>query len=267
MRTLVNELEEIIEKARWPREHLMTMKSRRIYEDGLDIVNLYRGRPEIYLDALHMFQATRSSPYSNAGIAFTLTMAASREDSPRAVKQGLETALHWLEKSQFSEPDRSEINFIEAVIYINGGDLKNGRVVLDHLNQQDSSNYYVCLTEMNYWYQKGAKQQYSQWLQRAMKSANNNTRQVYVLNSIGNFYIDNREFKKSIKTFQKLLKIDPNDPWAWHNLSVIFVEMKQYKEADRCNKKALDIMDFVAAREIEQDIKENRGVLGRLFGK
>lgn len=266
MRTLVSELEKIIEQARWPMEHLMTMKSRRIYEDGLDIVNSYRGHPAVFLDALSAFQATRSTPYAYAGIAFTLAMVASRENTSKAIKRGLDKAMHWLEKSQKLEPDRAEINFIEAVIYLNNKDLDNGRVILNYLNQQDSRNYYICLTEMNYWRRRGDKRQYLQWTQQAMKSANNKMRQAYVLNSLANLYLEDKMYEKSIKTFKKVIKLDPDDPWAWHNMSVIFVELKQFKEADQCNKNALSIMDFGAARQIEQEIKENRGLLGRLFG-
>lgn len=268
MKTLVGELEKIIEQAQWPMEHQMTMKSRRIYEEGLDIVNSYRGHPAVFLDGLNAFQATRSTPYAYAGIAFTLTVAASGEDTSKAIKQGLEKAMHWLEKSQYLEPDRLEINFIEATIYMYGKDLRNSRVVLDYLNQQDSrNNYYVCLTEMNYWRKRGLKQQYFQWFQQAMKTADNNRRQAFVLNSLANFYLENRMYEKSIKAFQKVVKLDPNDPWAWHNMSLMFLDMKQLKEAGQCNKVALSIMDFGAARQIEQEIKKNRGIFGRLFSK
>jgi hypothetical protein len=41
--------------------------------------------------------------------------------------------------------------------------------------------------------------------------------------------------------------------------------MKQFKEAEQCNKRALSIMDFGAARDIEQVIKKNRGGLSRFL--
>jgi hypothetical protein len=49
-------------------------------------------------------------------------------------------------------------------------------------------------------------------------------------------------------------------------MSVMYVRLDRFKEADQCNKRALSLMDFGAAREIEQVIKQNRGGLGRLFG-
>jgi tetratricopeptide (TPR) repeat protein len=266
MKTFVDQLENIIQQAAWPMEHRLTMQSRRIYENGLDIVNAYRGHSGIYIEALKIFQGTNSCPYAYAGIAFTLTMASSGEDNVNAVRRGFQKALDWLEKSQAVEPDRPEINFVEAVIYINRGQLENGRLILDHLTTQDPRNYYLCLTEMNYWRRQGDEQRYLHWVHQAMEGANNNHRHAYVLNALAGFHLDKRRYDKSIKLYQKVVEINPHDSWAWHNMSTMLVKMKQFKEAKICNERALKIMDFGAAREIEQEIKKNLGGLSRLFG-
>jgi tetratricopeptide (TPR) repeat protein len=266
MKTLITELDHVVQQAEWPMEHRLTMQSRRIYENGLDLVNAYRGHPGIYIEALKMFQRSNSCPYAYAGIAFTLTMASSGEDA-NAARPGFQKALKWLEKSQAIEPDRPEINFIEAVIYINRGQLENGRLILDHLTTQDARNYYVCLTEMNYWHQQGDEDRFLQWIHQALEEASNSHRQAYVLNSLANFHFAKRSYNKSIKLFQKVVEIDPYDPWAWHNMSLMLVRMKQFKEAKLCNERALKIMDFGAARQVEQEIKKNLGGLSRLFGR
>lgn len=263
---MINELEEIIEQIRWPMEHRMTMKSRRIYEEGLDTIDAYRGNSEVFLDALNIFQTTYSTPYAYAGIAYTLAMASSEESRPKTIERGLLQAMDWLEKSQYLEPDRTEINFIEAVIYMKQGNLRDARLILDHINQ-DTRNYYVCLAELDYWYKQGNEEQYYyHWFERAKKIANNKLRQARVFNSLANFQLDREMYEKSIKTFYKVVQVTPDDPWAWHNMSVIFVRIKQFKEAAHCNKQALSIMEFEAARQIEQTIKENQTFFSRLFG-
>jgi tetratricopeptide (TPR) repeat protein len=267
MQTLIDQLEHIIEQARWPMEHRLTMQSRRLYENALDVVNHYCGHPGVFIEALKIAQATNSCPYAYAAIAFTLTMTASRESNSIASRRGFHKAIAWLEKSQAVEPDRPEINFIEAVIYLNQGQLQNGRLILDHLSTQDSRNYYVCLTEMNYWGQRDDEHQYLHWIHQAMEEATNNYRRAYVLNSLANFHRNKGNYDKSIKLYQKVVEFDPTDPWAWHNMSTMFVTLKQFKNAKICNERALKIMDFSAARQIEQEIKKNTGSLSRLLGR
>jgi tetratricopeptide (TPR) repeat protein len=261
--TLVQQLEKMISEVRWPSEHRTTMDCRRAYESGLDAVNMYRGDPNIFVEALKIFQSSRSCPYAYAGIAYTLAMAAA---SGKAKKYGLQRAMEWLEKSQKQEPDRPEINFIEVAIYLNQGQLENARLVLDHLSQQDPHNYFVCLAEVDYWRELRDDDQYHHWLRQAKTGATNRSRQAFVLNSLANFYFDKKLYAKSINVYQRVAEIDPQDPWLWHNMSVMYVRLDRFKEADQCNKRALSLMDFGAAREIEQVIKQNRGGLGRLFG-
>jgi tetratricopeptide (TPR) repeat protein len=267
MSSLVEQLNTLIQQADWPTEHRMTMQSRRTYESGLDAVNAYRGHLSVFVEALKRFQATYSCPYAYAGIAYTLTSAAAHEDTPAAMRRGWQKALTWLEKSQNLEDDRPEINFIEAVIYIHQAQYQNARLVLDHLYNQDTQNYYLCLAEMKYWEKQGDDQRYRQWFNRAAKAASTKGRQAFILNSLAHIFQKKGVYDKSLKLYRDVTELDPADPWAWHNMSVMLVRLKQFKEAKLCNERALKIMDFGAAREIEQEIKKNIGGLGRLFGR
>lgn len=239
----------------------MTVQSRRIYEQGLDIINAYRGDPTFFVEGLRAFQATKSCPYAYAGVAFTFAMAAYGYGGEPGNRRGLKKAMEWLEKSQYLEPDRVEINFIEAVIYVNDGQLDNGRAVLDYLNQQDGKNYYLCLTEMNYWYKRNSEQNYLPWAQRAMDLADSDSRRALVTNGLAGFYLKQGRYDQSIKLYRQVAQLDPNDPWAWHNMSIMLVQMKQFKEAKRCNERALNLMEFGAARMIEEEINKNLGSL------
>ncbi|HEU5369696.1 MAG TPA: tetratricopeptide repeat protein [Ktedonobacterales bacterium] len=40
----------------------------------------------------------------------------------------------------------------------------------------------------------------------------------------------------------------PQDPWTWHNKSLLLMSLRRYSEALACNERALSIMDFNAAR-------------------
>lgn len=265
-KTLADRLEEMAQAATWPAEHRTTMESRRTYETGLDVVNMYRGHPSVLVEGLRRFQATYSCSYAYAGIAYTLAIA-SFAGSQTPDRRGLQNAMQWLERSQNFEPDRPEINFIEAVIYLNGKQLDKARMVLDYLANQDPQNYYLITTEMNYWRQRGDEEKYFQWAKKGLEAANRKGRRIFVMNSLAGFYLSKGYLEKSINTYLDLAELDPDDPWLWHNLSVMYVELEMFKEAHQCNQRALSIMDFGAAREIEQVIKKNRSGISRLFGR
>ncbi|KAA3656428.1 MAG: tetratricopeptide repeat protein [Chloroflexi bacterium] len=263
---LVNDLVELIGKMQLPASHRSDANTRRMYEHGLDIINSYRGHPDVFLQGLNVFQRTGSSAYAFAGIAFTLVIASTDQDSYD--ENGFMEAMKWLEKAQEWEPDSIEINFIEAVIYINSEQYQNARLVLDHLAGLNPNNYYLALTEMNFHRKRLHKNQYFDWLQKANKLANTPARQANVLNSAASYFLREGNYRESIKFYHEVTKLDPNDAWAWHNMSWMFVRMDKYEDAHLCNQKALSIMDFGAARNIESQIKEKKGGgLGRFFGR
>ncbi len=47
----------------------------------------------------------------------------------------------------------------------------------------------------------------------------------------------------------------PQDPWAWHNKSLLLLNIERYQEALTCNERALAIMNFNAARTTGERIR------------
>jgi tetratricopeptide (TPR) repeat protein len=260
---VVDRLIEVVNKSQWPNAHRTADRNRRIYEFGLDQVNSYHGDPAIFFQALQTFSDTKSCAYAFAGIAFTLVMATSYTDDLYVT--GFDEAMKWLEKAQEWESNLVEINFIEAVLYLNQGQVENGRLILDHLTRQEPENYYLCLTEMNYWNRQKNRDKYVSWLQKASKLADTRLREARTLSTMANLYLDGGQIDRSIKAFHHVVKLTPDDAWAWHNLSYIFLKLDKLKEAEMCNQRALEIFDFGAAREIQEKIKQKKGGLGRLF--
>lgn len=61
-------------------------------------------------------------------------------------------------------------------------------------------------------------------------------------------------YEESLGLFHEVVKIDPNDPWAWHNMSWMYLRLKDYTNAGSCNDRALRIMDFGVARNIQKSL-------------
>jgi tetratricopeptide (TPR) repeat protein len=254
---VVDDLLDFIAKARWPGTHRSNAALRARYEQGLDMVNAYRGDPRIYFQALSLFQSIDACGYAYAGIAFTLAMASSERQN-QIYPNGYNAALDWLEKAQEWEPNRVEINFIEAVLYINSGQFENGRLILDYLSPAEPDNYFLCLTEINYWGSLKRAEKALHWIKQAFRFANSQARQANVHNALAHYYMQDGYFVRAIKHYTEVIKLDPNDAWAWHNMSYMFLRLNALEDAAKCNEKALGIMEFQAARQIEEQIQQKK---------
>lgn len=252
--SLSEQLNELIQKVDWPHENTLSAESQAIYEQGIDTLNMYRGDPQVLLDALKIFQKCASQAYAAAGCAYALILAAYESGDDYSV-DGLERARTWLIKAQELAPNRVEIDFIEAELYIQLKEYENARLVLDQLNQITPQHFYVCLSEMYYWYAQKQQDQYQYWYDLALPLASNKPRQISLLSRAAGFFLAVQEWKKVIGVYRNLAALDPEDPWMWHNLSLAYYHLERYDKAQQANQKALEIMDFPVAREMEQILK------------
>ncbi len=55
------------------------------------------------------------------------------------------------------------------------------------------------------------------------------------------------------------MKVKPDDVWAWHKMSVMLLRLNNYKDAELCNRQALSIIDFDAARGVQEELKRLTG--------
>lgn len=78
------------------------------------------------------------------------------------------------------------------------------------------------------------------------------------LNRMASMESNKSDFGDAIKLYRRVVALDPQDPWAWHNLSWIYLEQGDLDNAEECNARALAIMDFGMARLIQRDIRAER---------
>lgn len=256
--TLSDQLNQFINKANWPQGTALTNQSYSVYEHGIDTLNMYRGQPQVLVDALKIFQSCGVQAYAAAGCAYALMVAAYQSgDSYSAT--GLEFSRNWLIKAQDAAPGHVEIDFIEAELYIHLGELENARIVLDELTKVTPPHFYVCLTELYYWYTLKDQEQYQHWYEVSLPQATTQFRKICLLSRAAGFFMAMEEWKKVIATYRDLAALDPQDPWLWHNLSLAYYHLERYDKAQQANQQALSIMDFPTAREMEQLLKSQLG--------
>ncbi len=267
---IINKLLPYLNKVNWPTLQEATEGGRRIYMQGVERIDDFKEDPKILTDALRLLQTADSQPYAFAGVAYLL-VAASREADGSYDEEGLEAAMAWLEKAQKSEPDIVDINMIESLIYIYGGQLENARLVLDYLFDQEPDNHNLHRAEIFYWMAMNDLEQTVNWFDEASRSALTVPQRLRLRVQLGDFYLDTNQNEKAIEVFQEATHFDNRNYLLWHKMSIAYLQLKNFDDAEMCNRRALKIQDFSAGRQMEEAIKKqkggNTGMLGRLLGK
>jgi tetratricopeptide (TPR) repeat protein len=53
-----------------------------------------------------------------------------------------------------------------------------------------------------------------------------------------------QRYDDAIEAYRHMLQVDPNDAWAWHNISLVLLNQGRLEEALQANTRALSIMSF-----------------------
>jgi tetratricopeptide (TPR) repeat protein len=266
---LIDKLLPSLEKMPIPETRDVTVQGRQTYEIGLEKVDEYRGDPKPLIAALRIFQTGNSQPYLFAGVAYTL-VTASRENNETFDQNGLEAAMAWLEKAQELAPDVVDINMIEAFIYVYGGRFEDARLVLDYLENIEPDNFYLIKAEAAFWRRQEKLDEAVRWYEKAIAAADNVPRKLRQRSRLADCYLEFGEDDKALEIYQEAVHFSKEDPWLWHNLSIIHFNKEDYKEATRYNRMALELLDFQEAREMEKALRAKMGTGGlvnRLFGR
>jgi tetratricopeptide (TPR) repeat protein len=261
---MANEMVEfilkLVERTPMPESTNVTGIARAAYEQARDVQSMYRGHPEILIDALKAYWATGAQAYVYAGIASVLA-AASFVQGYEYEEYGLNRALEFLRKAQELGRERPEIEVVEAEIHIAAQRFPRARFILDQLARH--SEFYAAIAEVRYWEHHDITKATTSF-KKAMELAENETRQLWALNTVARVYLRRRINAEALKAFEQIVKIDPGDPWAWHNMSIIHLESKNFSKAEDCNRRALQLMDFEAARRVRTSIRDSKNLWQRI---
>jgi tetratricopeptide (TPR) repeat protein len=265
---LAAKLTVALTKIEWPAEERPTDQGWEAYKVGLERVDSFRDDPQVLAAALRTFQAGGSRPYAFAGVAYTLITAA-REANGRFDENGLAEAMVWLEKAQATAPDITNINFIEALIYLYNGRFDDARLILDYLHQQEPNNFYVCRVEADYWHALGEATQALQWLERSIAEALTVPERMRLRRKMADWQFADKQYEAALPIYKEVSRVDTEDHLIWHKISICHWHLENYTEAGDANRRALALKDFAAGRKMEEALKEKQdaGILGRLFGR
>ena len=258
----VDQLVQVLNQKQWPKTNTISPQAREMFLAGLDAANHYTGDFNDLLGPLQIFFQTGVLSYALAGSARMMGLAAFIGDD-RFDPDGLQKAQDLLRNARRFSPGQPEIELVEAGIWVNLKQYPNAREVLDRIEKTGFMNFHLCLAEMSYWNDLDIAITET-WFQRATQLNPAPDQLAILFNRMARQYLVSRQYDKSIDLYQRTVKMTPNDPWVWHNMSVIYLRQNKLAESHRCNQRALQIMDFGAAREISEYLRPHSGFLDQI---
>lgn len=247
---------DLFRKIDYPISEEITEEAIAFFEYGNDMLMMYRGNPDLLFQAVRTYWACNSAPFGYAGAANVL-VCASYSSGGNYEREGLYHASLLIDKAKYLAPDNYEIESIEAQVYNTQKDANKMRAVLNKLRRypdvKTRSDY--ARMEMAYADLIGDIDKARQWYKRALDLVENDMRRVSLISHMAGILLRKKGYQEEvIELYRQVVQLDPNDPWAWHNLSLIYLNRNENDKAGECNRHALDLMPFQMAEMITKKL-------------
>lgn len=254
MSDLANQFIRLFRELPFPNEGEFTEEAISFFQYGNDILLSYRGNSNTLIQATNAYLATKNHIYVRAGAANVL-ISASYIGGGKYAKNGLEEALRLIQNAKSFAYGRYELDYIEANVYNAMGDTQSLKHCIDAMSEYDeaSRESSFARAQMRYYDRLGDLKKVRHWFEIGSKRAEEESeiRRISILSHMAGIIMDRVEFtEEAIVLYRKVVQLDANDPWAWHNLSLLYWRNKEYDKSGECNRRALDLMNFQAAQNI-----------------
>ena len=170
-------------------------------------------------------------------------------------KKGLEAAHSWLIGAQKLAPDEKGVLMAGFDYYMAKEEFPEASNLLKHAlalypNDFDFHERRVILLT-----RQGTIRQVEKTLQVIHKLRLSKEQKQTLYRLEAHAYLTKHQWAKAIKSYKRLLKLAPHNPWTWHNLSIAQLAIRNSFTAYASNRKALSLMDFGTARDMQKRIQ------------
>jgi tetratricopeptide (TPR) repeat protein len=284
---------KFFEEFEFPSSNEITDKAEAFFGAANDSLRMYRGDYRELMHAFQLFIASGCRPFVYLGAAAIL-VDASYISGNQYERNGLLEAQKFLDKAREIIPARIEVDIQQAWIYQLLKEKAKFKAAVDELaiHPDAESSYNYATMQMDFYEEQKNVPQIEFWHKKAMERAKTDVQRLFALNRLASCHLMLGNYAQSIPLYEQVVKIDPNDPWAWHNMSIMVMKRKEYARAGQYNRNALNIMEFGNAFKILDDLvniwrpnrhvslvqevprylshesmeKKERGLFGKLFG-
>lgn len=252
---LVEHFRKLIQSVEIPNNDVITDEAIAVYESGRDVLLMYRGDSDVLVKALRTFISTQVRPLIYAGAA-QVVISASYVSGGKYDAGGISYAKNLYELAANYSLNSLHVALVEVAILGQRKELDKMRFALDSIRDHfaEAKTYFgYILGEMDYWYNSSNIPEFGKWANLGLEHARNNIHRLNILNRLGSIYLTqpkNVGYKQALTYYERVVSIDPEDPWAWHNMSIIHHHDGNYEQAAYCNYRALELMPFGNAFDV-----------------
>lgn len=164
---------------------------------------------------------------------------------------GLRQGLRFIAQAQAVEPDNADALITRARLLCGINDpywLNLAGDTLARARAIAPSHFRLPATEASYYNRLGQRERALACVEESIARAPTPTDRTIAQFTYADTLLDMGRNDEAAAAYRALLETETNDPWLWHNLSIALYNLQRYDEALDCNQRALDIMQFNAAK-------------------
>lgn len=160
----------------------------------------------------------------------------------------LERALRELDNLIQEQPDLAIAYRIRAEVHLDAG--RQDFAFRDAVKAYglEPNSFHSRIVMANYYIRKADYGVAEKWLEAAQSIATTDSERRRAWKYVADLTQARRDWKASVMARREILKLDPESPWAMHNLAMALGNLGEIDEAIEIERKALAKMDFGMAR-------------------
>lgn len=245
-------LERIAQNADWPTTQSWTQVLHREFQSSLDLLDGYRGDPEILYRAMNQFIVMPNSCYGKAGAAAVLLIAGQCEKvmSPEVT----DIISHWLEAAKLVNDSIPAVRAIEINFLVRGEAMESAFSKLKELINVSPDDYWACRSALNYWASMGDLAQVAIWGKRAEENAHSSLRWEHVIWQMGCFAQQQKLWQQAAGFYEQLISSSSTDAVLYHHMSEVYLQLGEYKKALAYNKKSQQFNPSTSGEQLQKRI-------------
>jgi tetratricopeptide (TPR) repeat protein len=170
---------------------------------------------------------------------------------------GLHQGLRFIARTQVTTPDQPDALVIRTILLTGTNSprwLELSSQTLDRLRQVAPNHPRLPIAEVALYRRRG---EYDAALAAVDRELANPPSAEETQSARGSraFLLELMErYDDALAAYQSALAIEPNDPWNWHNMSLVLIKLGRVDEALEANTRALALMEFSNARATRERI-------------
>ena len=231
----------------------ITNDDRAQFIQAEKVLDEYHGLPQQLIAAFEKFIKIENAPLFHAGMTSFL-IAHSFSHGYEYNAKGLEAAGRWLLVAQEMAPEDENVLQVGFDYNLAKKEYEPCRELLELGLKLYPNSFEFHTRRISFLTRRGTVRQIEKAIQSTRKLRLTSAQKETLVNQEAYAYLVRRQWAKAIKSYRRVTRMLPNNPWAWHNLSIAQYESKNGFTAFYSNRRALSLMDFGAARDMQRRI-------------